>query len=306
VQPQGRTADRELARIAHGSHGVVTRPELLAAGVTPEEIKQRLKRGALIRVHHGVYRVGHRAPSREARYLAAVRACGARAVLSGLAAAHLLGLVKGRVPAPEVTVPTARRVRGAIVHRARRLHPDDTDVWLRIPVTSAARTIVDIAACLPPEELARAVHEGGVLHSVTPADVAAALGRRANVRGAGVLREILDGRRRIALSVLEERFLRLLDEAALPLPRTNEPAGRGLEGRRLDAHWPELGVTVELDSYRFHNSRHAWEQDRRREREAHARGDEFRRYTWDDVTGDTRQLIRELRDLLERRRPKQS
>ena len=64
-----------------------------------------LRTGALLREHPGVYRVGHRAPSVEARYLAAVWACGEGAVLSGRAAAHLWGLVKGRAPAPEVTAP---------------------------------------------------------------------------------------------------------------------------------------------------------------------------------------------------------
>jgi hypothetical protein len=65
----------------------------------------------------------------------------------------------------------------------------------------------------------------------------------------------------------------------------------------VDCRWPEHRLTVELDSYRFHNSRHSWERDRRREREAYARGDAFRRYTWDDVD-EGRQMLAELRKLL--------
>ena len=60
---------------------------------------------------------------------------------------------------------------------------------------------------------------------------------------------------------------------------TNRPAG----GRYVDCRWVEERLTVELDGYRYHSSRHAWELDRRREREAYARGDEFRRYTYGDV-----------------------
>ena len=52
---------------------------------------------------------------------------------------------------------------------------------------------------------------------------------------------------------------------------------------------------MELDSYRFHNSRHAWEQDRRREREARARGDDFRRFTYGDVFEAPKQMLSELR-----------
>jgi very-short-patch-repair endonuclease len=98
----------------------------------------------------------------------------------------------------------------------------------------------------------------------------------------------------VSLSRLESRFLHLLREARLPLPQTNRPAG----GRRVDCRWPEHKLTVELDSYRYHRSRHAWERDRRREREAHARGDDFRRYTHDDVFEEPRLMLRELDGLL--------
>src|SRR3954452_17988495 len=110
MDPQVTTVEQVIARRASRAHGVVTRAELLAAGVTAEEVRGRLRSGALIRVHKGVYRVGHRAPNVEARYLAAVKACGPGAVLSGRAAAHLYGLVRGAAPVPEVTAPEKRRV----------------------------------------------------------------------------------------------------------------------------------------------------------------------------------------------------
>jgi very-short-patch-repair endonuclease len=98
----------------------------------------------------------------------------------------------------------------------------------------------------------------------------------------------------ITLSKLERRFLKVVREAGLPLPITNRLAG----GRFVDCRWPEHKLTVELDSYRYHRSRHAWEQDRRREREAHARGDEFRRYTHGDVVESPRLMLAELDALL--------
>jgi hypothetical protein len=88
--------EEELARIAEVAHGIVTRQEMLAAGITRAEIKHRVRTGALIREYTAVYRVGHRAPSVEARYLAAVKACGPGARLGDEAAAYLLGLLKGR------------------------------------------------------------------------------------------------------------------------------------------------------------------------------------------------------------------
>ena len=115
-----RTVEQECARIASGAHGIVTRRELTEAGVTAAEIRRRVAKGALIPEHRGVFRVGHRAPSREARYLAAVKACGAGALLCDLAAAHLWGLVKGSAPPPAVVAPTERRVPGIDVWRCRR------------------------------------------------------------------------------------------------------------------------------------------------------------------------------------------
>jgi very-short-patch-repair endonuclease len=294
VQPQETTVEQKLARIARASHGVVTRAQLVGAGVTAEEIKQRVRRGTLLRVHRGVYRVGHQAPSVEARYLAAVRACGDGALLSGRAAAHLLGVLKGPAPPPEVTTTTKLRVTGVRTRRSRRIGRRDATQSRGIPVTTIAWTLVDLAGVLAADDLARACHEAGVRHDTTPAQVEAVLERRPHSPGASKLRAILHGHLRVTLSALEARFLARLREADLGLPQTNRPAG----GRLVDCRWPDRRLTVELDSYRYHHSRHAWEQDRRREREAHARGDEFRRYTYGDVFEDPRLMLAELRALL--------
>jgi very-short-patch-repair endonuclease len=291
---QTDTAERIIARIARRQHGVVTRVQLLAAGVSSDEIQKRLDKGSLIRVHLGVYRVGHAAPSLEATYMAAVLACGDGAVLSGRAAAHLLGLVRGPTPPPQVTTLTRRVVKNVEPHHARHLDPRDKTLWQGIPVTTPARTLVDLAAALSEHELGRAVHEAGIRHNTTPEDVEAALARKPNAKGAAMLRAILRGDTKITLSKLERAFLSLLKQDRLPLPQSNRPAG----GRFVDCRWPEHELTVELDGYAYHNSRHAFEQDRSRERQAYARGDQFRRYTWGDVTERSRAVTRELRAVL--------
>jgi hypothetical protein len=283
-----------LDRIGSVGHGVVTRGQLLNAGLTRKEIAARVRKGALIRVHRGVYRVGHRAPSIEATYLAAVLAAGEGALLCGRAAAHLLGLVKGTAPPPEVITRTERRIEGIQTHRARSLNARDATTARGIPVTTVPRTLVDIAAELSAEEAARACHEAGVRYGTTPKSVEAVLARRPSSPGATRLRRVLNGDVHVTLSTLEAHFLELLRNAGLPLPRTNKPAG----GRRVDCRWPEQRLTVELDSYRFHNSRYSWEQDRRREREARARGDEFRRYSYSDVFERPAPMLQELGSLI--------
>jgi very-short-patch-repair endonuclease len=286
-----RTVERVLAALATRSHGVVTRRQLLAAGISDDEIAQRLATGALLREYRGVYRVGHRAPSVEARYLAAVLACGEGAVLSGLAAGHLWGLVKGAAPPPEVTAHTERRVPGVATRRSRTADPT---TCRGIPITTVPFTLIALAAHLDTEELARACHEAGVRHGTTPRQVDEVLLRRPNAPGTRRLRAVLHGDVRVTLSKLEQRFLELLGDEGLTLPQTNRPAG----ARRVDCRWPTQRLTVELDGYRYHRSRHAWERDRRREREARARGDEFRRYTYGDVLDDPELMLAELRALV--------
>lgn len=294
MRPQDRTVARELARIADGQHGLATRSQLLIAGVTSDQLKRRVRRGELIVVHRGVYRVGHRAPNLEATYLAAVLACGIGALLSGRAAAYLYSLLRGKPPVPEVTCRTERRIQGVITHRARRGDAQDAAEYRRIPVTNVARTLVDLAAVLSQGDLARACHEAGVRYRTTPAHLESVLARRPTAAGAAALRRVIHGDVHITLSKLESRFLDILEANGLPAPETNRPAG----GRRVDCRWPAHNLTVELDSYTYHRSRHAWEQDRRREREAHAREDDFRRYTYGDVFEHPRLMLRELRRIL--------
>lgn len=291
VRPSGTTAEQIIGRIADRAHGLVTRGELREAGVTDSEIRHRLATGALLREHLGVFRVGHRAPSVEARYLAAVRACGEGAALSGRAAGFLYGLIPGPPPLPEVTAHGKRRVKGVLTRRASII---DSTVHRGIPVATVPATLVALAGTLSAGALARACHEAGIKYGTTPREVGAILDRRPNIRGAGRLRRIVEGDDPITISRLERRFLSLIRRAGLPLPTTNQAAGH----RRVDCRWPHARLTVELDGYRYHNSRHAWERDRQREREARARGDEFRRYTWADVTDEPEATAAELRALL--------
>jgi very-short-patch-repair endonuclease len=294
VAAQDRTVERVVGRIASRSHGVVTRRQLLAAGVSRHEITERLRTGTLLREYPGVYRVGHRAPSVEARYLAAVLACGEGALLSGRAAGHLWGLIKGAAPAPEVITRTERRVPGVTTRRSRTVQPADATTCRGIPITTVPLTLVALAAHLAPEDLARACHEAGVRYDTTPHQVDEVLLRRPNAPGTRRLRAVLHGDTKVTLSKLEQRFLELLQDEGLTLPQTNRPAGT----RRVDCRWPLHRLTIELDGYRYHRSRHAWEQDRRREREARARGDEFRRYTYGDVFEHAELMLAELKALL--------
>jgi hypothetical protein len=291
---QTSTADQVIAWIAARQHGLVTAVQLLEAGLTRRMIARRVEKGTLHRIHRGVYRVGHIAPSTKARYLAAVLAAGEGALLTGKAAAHLMKLFRGSEPPPEVVAPKERRIQGVITHRSSTISARDRWSHNGIPCTTIARTLVSLAESFPEEELARACHQATVLYRTQPEDVEAVLARHPNAQGATILRRILRGDTKTTLSKLERRFLQLLRANGLELPETNKEH----QGRYIDCRWPARHLTVELDSYRYHATRHAWEQDRQREREARRRGDDFRRFTSGDVFETPEPMLDELRPLL--------
>jgi hypothetical protein len=271
-----RALSAAVARIAGQQHGRVTRVQLLAAGVERNQIARWVADGRLHRAHTGVYAVGHAAPSVQGDSMAAVLAGGGGAVLSHRSAAHLLRLLSGAPQTPEVTVPaTAHRQRPGIrIHRST-LHPLDASHLDGIAVTTVPRTLLDLAPVLAPAQLARACHEAWIHHGTAPRYIEDCIARNPRKPGAAKLRRALGAD--VTLSTLEDGFLALLRAHGLPRPRTNIDH----RGDKVDCRWPQLGLTVELMSYRFHATRHAFEADvarRRRSRHvAYTYGDVFER-----------------------------
>jgi len=172
--------DARVAQLAQGDHGVLATSELLACGLTHAGIHRRARAGRLHRLHHGVYAVGHAAVSRKGRLLAAVKACGAGAVLSHQSAAELWKLAP-RCPGPiHVTVPEPRRPRpgpGIAVYRSKAVLDRDVARRSGIPVTTPVRTLRELKRVLPREEWeaaidrarARGFDVGDVIDSRRPA-----------------------------------------------------------------------------------------------------------------------------------------
>src|SRR4051812_36369972 len=151
-------ADIELAALAARQHGVVCRAQLHACGLGDRAIHDRVAAGRLHRVHRGVYAVGHMALTRDGRLLAAVLACGPGAVLSHATAASVWGLRHSNAARIHVTVPSAAGRSGpAIVrlHRVATLRDEHRTRVGRLPVTTPARTLFDLAATVPRRALER-------------------------------------------------------------------------------------------------------------------------------------------------------
>lgn len=267
VEKGANGVDSLTARLAANQHGVVSLDQLRRLGVGAKAAAQRAKRGRLHRVHRGVYAVGHAGLSIEGRWMAAVLAVGADAVLSHASAAALWRLTPTLHPPAfnavvEVTVPGGggkRKRSGIRVHRSTTLTDRDTTRRRNIPVTTPARTLEDLKPGLSMPQFHAAL-------------------RQAEIRGYDVSRVAAPGAP--TRSELERAFLRLCRRHRLPEPEVNAAIGT----YQADFLWRDARLIAEVDSYGFHRGRGAFELDRRREADLAAAGYEVLRFTWQQVT----------------------
>jgi very-short-patch-repair endonuclease len=291
--------EMDLADLAAHQHGVVAYPQLLDFGLSKAAVERRVRRRELHRIHRGVYAVGHTGLSPRGQELAAVLACGATAVLSHRSAAGLWSLPVASYARIEVTAARSRKPRaGILVHTSRTVEADDRAVKDAIPVTSAARTLVDLAEVLTEPRLARAIHEAEVRRLFDLRAVEAALGRVPGRRRRHRLLRVLAAYRpedHEIESEAERRFRALCQRHGLP-----DPQPQLLEGYRVDFYWPRARLAVEVDGAAFHHTRRAFHADRARDRALAGLGIQVLRVTWPDLERG-KKLARELQRALEAR-----
>lgn len=231
------------------------------------------------------------------RWMAAVVACGQGAVLSHLDAAALWRIYDWAGARVHVTVGTSRRAAGLWLHRARRLHPDDVTVRDGIPVTTVARTLVDLTDVLGSDRVLRAIREAEFLRLLDLDALNAAVQRAHGRRRLSVLTQAIEVHTpgQIVRGELEHRFLELVREAGLPAPaRTNTQVTARGRSYEIDCLWPEHGVAVELDGRGAHARAMAFESDRRKDAALSAIGLRPLRFTWRRVTREGAEVIAEL------------
>jgi len=254
-----------LRRVAGRQWGVVSRRQLVALGFSARGIEEWVRTGRLLRLHRGVYAVGHDRLRTEGRWLAAVMACGPGAVLSHRDAAQLWELRRSSASVIDVTVPSQNgriRRRGVRVHRSGRLAPDEVTTRSGIPVTTVARTLLDLADVLDSQALRRAVTEAEYTSRFDLTSLNAVVEGNPGRRGRKLMTAALEGRRHRTRSPLEDRFLRLIEKWGVEEPQTNV----WIEGYELDFVWTRAGLVVELDGAAAHTTRAAFNADRLRDR----------------------------------------
>ena len=273
-------------------HGVISRVQLIAVGVSMSAIDRRVRSGRLVPVFRGVYAAGH-APLTALGYcMAAVLACGGGAVLSHRSAAFVWRI--GPQPGfADVTVTggRGRKIEGIVAHRAV-MEDDEVTVEQNIPVTTPARTLIDQADVLTQRSLARQFDEAEH-HRLDFRGLRVIHGRRGSGRLAAVMAAQDAGSTRTE-SWAEEALLALCDRGGLTQPAC-QPY---VEGHRCDFAWLAERLVVETDGWAHHRTRGSFERDRLKDAELTEAGWRVVRITAKRLERDPEAVLRQLRVLL--------
>ena len=278
--------DVQLNRLAARQYSLAHHDHALEVGMTPRQVQDRLAAGLLVPVHRGVYRLAGVPESAEQALLAACMAAGRGSVASHRSAAALWRLRGVECQHPEVTVPgtACPTLRSVVVHRTDRLEPVDVSRCSRVPVTTPARTLLDLGAVVAVEAVESALEDALMRRLVTFELLGRTLGRLGGPgrRGAGVLRQLVQERDPTTAptqSVLEDALLRVLRQGGLPRPVRQYQVG----GAWVDFAYPGLRLGIEADSGIWHGGRLDVQRNSDKGNALVARGWRVLHFTWGDV-----------------------
>jgi very-short-patch-repair endonuclease len=260
---QAGKVDAILALLAERRRGIVTREELITAGISRRQIAARLASGALIQLFPGVYVVGHLALAPYALEAAALVACRPRALLARRTACGMWKLPVA--PENEIDILVVGRHRrslsGVTVRSIDRLADGELRRVDGLPVTSPSLTLLDVAGDLSRAELTAAIHEARVQRIISDGQLRSTLAAHPNRRGARPLGAFLqtEGSAKVTRSHAERIALRLMRDHGLD-PESDVWIGP----YRVDFLFRAEKLIVEVDGFRFHATPERFAADRRR------------------------------------------
>jgi very-short-patch-repair endonuclease len=275
-----------VAEFAGEQYGVVARRQLNDLGLRSDAIARRAAGGMLHPLHGGrVYSVGLASLTKRGVYLAATLAGGPDAWLSHRSAGDLWGLRPSSAVVEITVCQAAAPIPGVRVHRSRMLDPVDFTVREGIPVTSVARTLLDLASVLRPADLIVAIDRAERLNLFDLTAVVDVLSRARGRKGARALRRAIAAYKpSTQKSELERRLKRLLEKRPdLPGPSFNVLVDGEAATHEVDAFWPDERLVVQVDGFEFHRTRRDRERDAASDADLELAGFRVMRLTWDDV-----------------------
>ena len=300
TQAATRLRQQLVAELAERQHGVVSLEQLMALALSGRAVRGWIESGRLRRLHREVFAVGHRALRPQGHYLAAVLACGPGAVLSHRSAAALLDLRSSATTRIDVTVPgrVGRSRVGIRVHSGDRLVDDEVTRLNGIPCTTAARTILDLAAVLNRRGLEQLVERAERLEIFDLFQVSRLVLRHRGRRGVARLRAVLgewDEDVMRCRSESEILFLKEIVACGIERPIVNGQIGLRAMSPEVDFHWPRHRFIIKIDSVAFHDNPLARKRDAERDAALAEAGWEVRRLGWTDLTEQAPRTLQKIR-----------
>jgi len=267
--------------------------QLLACGLDDDAVARRVAKGWLHRRHAGVYAVGHAGRTLHATFMEAVLAGGDRAVLSHWAALVLWGLVRWDGRPVDVAVPgSGGRSRKGIRFRRLSLDSRDVDRQYGIPVTTAARALLDVAPQLSDERLRRVVRKAQAERIASVGQIADVLSRAKGLPTRRLAALVAEGHTP-TYSGHEDAVLDVILRAGIERPQINQPLVAGTSTYYPDMRWPAARLILEIDSA-WHDGRLAQDADAARQADLEAAGERVLRTTREQAIAQPRQLAARL------------
>lgn len=292
----------QCVRLAARQHGVLSRAQASDLRMSRTQLEWRVKSGAWQRLFPGVFRVEGAPSTWRQRLKAASLWAGEGHALSHGTAAALLGFEWFRgTSAVELTTVKNLRAAGVTTHRVGALLPRELVSVEGFRVTSVPRTLLDLAAVLPPDDVRRLADEAMRRKWMNVDRFEQLFERHGGSPGVKLLREFANeyaGGDGPTESALEDRVRELLAAAGLPKPVKQRPVYVGRRLRRLDFHFPGTPVVIEADGYAWHATVDAFERDRQRRNELTLRGLQTLQWTWSALRERPEELLIELATLL--------
>jgi hypothetical protein len=283
--------DGQIAQLTT-ARGLIRSETLRSLGLSRQAIAARCQAHSLIRVHQGVYFVGHAERTSLADAEAAVLACGPRAALSHDSAAALWGLRKWpRIP--EVSSALYRRRPGIRAHRTDTLTRADVTIRDGIPVTTVARTTADIESRLTDTQLVRLIHEARRNHHLPNVELARLYGLCPRAA------DLYDSEEAPSRSIFQHEFKQFLVDGGFPIPEFEAR----WHGYKVDAFYEDYKLIIELDGYRDHSQPDRFEADRERDAKAIELNFDTLRITWKRLKRRPAPLAQQFRAILAARDP---
>lgn len=283
IDIRAQTTPRLRSRMVHdvGSvqDSVIARSQLLELGFSGSAVQRRIDAGLLWPVLKGVYAIGRRDLGERGWWMAGLLACGKGSALSSWSAASCWDIAESQSGTPHIcTLDRSKRSHGClVVHRPRYLSSEDLAIHRGLPVTSVARTLLDVASEASDARLRAYLDRAETLRIFDRAEFDDLLARAGGHRGrARLVRCMPTAEPQVTRSELERLFVELCRRFSIPLPEMNAVVG----GYEVDAYWPSAGLVVELDGFEFHGSRRSFESDRRRDLALGALGIETMRLSY--------------------------